>query len=46
MEILKNIGLDWRDRKVISELYMSQTAVVRTNDRKTPPIAVGRGTRQ
>ena len=45
-EILKNIGVDRRDRKLISELYMGQTAVVRTDDGETPPIVVGRGTRQ
>ena len=46
LEILKNIGVDWRDRKLISELYMSQTAIVRTDNGETPPIVVGRGTRQ
>ena len=41
LEILKNIGVDWRDRKLISELYMGQIAVVRADDGETPPIVVG-----
>ena len=30
MEILKSVGVDWRDRRLISGLYMQQTATVRT----------------
>ena len=29
MEILKKNGVDWRDRRIISRLYMHQEAVVR-----------------
>ena len=46
LEIQKNFGVDRRNKKLISELYMGQAAGVRTDDRETPPIVVGRGTRQ
>ena len=29
MKILKSIGVDWRDRRLIKTLYMNQEAVVR-----------------
>ena len=29
LSILKNTGVDWRDRRLISKLYTGQTAVVR-----------------
>ncbi len=28
MEILKCIGVDWRDRRLVTRLYMNQEAVV------------------
>ena len=28
MMVLQSIGVDWRDRRMISELYMNQEAVV------------------
>ena len=28
MEILKRIGVDWRDRRLVTRLYMNQEAVV------------------
>ena len=31
MEILRNIGVDWKDRRLIIALYMGQNAVVRVN---------------
>ena len=45
--MLRDIGVDWRDRKLRSKSYMGQTAVVRTDGWKTLPVAsiVGRGTR-
>ena len=45
-EILKSVGVDWRDRRLISELYMQQTATVRTKDGKSEPAVIGRGVRQ
>jgi len=32
MEILKNIGVNWKDRRLIKELYMNQTARVRIDN--------------
>ena len=29
METLKGLGIDWRDRRMIHQLYMNQNAVVR-----------------
>jgi len=46
MDILHNIGVDWRDRRLISTLYMSQTAAVRLNYELTEPSEVGRGVQQ
>ena len=36
----------WRDRQLIAELYMEQTAVVRINSEVTEPCLIGRGVRQ
>ena len=46
MEILKKIGVDWRERRLIKELYMGQVVAVRTNEGETDLIEIGRGTRQ
>jgi hypothetical protein len=32
IEALKNIKIDWRDRRMMQELYMNQEAVVRVAD--------------
>ena len=29
METLKGLGIDWRERRIIHQLYMNQNAVVR-----------------
>ena len=44
MEILKKIGVDWRERRLIKELYMRQVAAVRTNEGETDLIEIARGT--
>ena len=46
MEILKKIGVDWRVRRLIKELYMGQVVAVKTNEEETDLIEIGRGTRQ
>ena len=46
MEILKRIGVDWRDRRLVINLYMSQEACVRVNGGLSEPGAMGRGVRQ
>ena len=46
MEILKKIGVDWRERRLIKELYMGQVVAVRKTEGETDLIEIGRGTRQ
>ena len=46
MEILKEIEVDWRDRRLIVDLYMRQKAVVRLMDGDSEPGTIGRGVRQ
>ena len=46
MEILKKIGVDWRDRRLIVNLYVNQTAVVRVHEEYTEACEIGRGVRQ
>ena len=42
MEVLKKIGLDWRERKVVWELYSNQTAVIQVgNDLSEPAYIEG-----
>ena len=44
MEILKKIDVDWRERRLIKELYVGQVVAVRTNEGETNLIEIGRGT--
>ena len=46
MEILKDLQVDWRDRRMIMELYMNQEAVIRVADGESEPGVIGRGVRQ
>ena len=46
LKILKNIGVDWRDRRLIKTLYMNQEAVVKVNGDLSEPGEIGRGVRQ
>src|ERR1043165_6393374 len=46
MEALKNIQVDWRDRRMIQALYMNQEAVVKVADGESEPGVIGRGVRQ
>jgi retron-type reverse transcriptase len=46
MQILKETGIDWRERRLISNLYMAQSVKVRLNRRKTRSVKTGRGVRQ
>ena len=46
MEILHDIGVDWRDRRLIAELYMNQSAYVRFDGEFSKPAIIGRGNRQ
>lgn len=46
MEVLTAIQVDWRDKRLIMELYMGQEAVVRVADGESQPAIIGRGVRQ
>jgi len=46
MEILKKLQIDWKDRRLIKELYMRQDAVIRIADGESEPSTIGRGVRQ
>ena len=46
MTALKRIGVDWRDRRLIKNLYTDQRATVRLGNAYSPLCIIGRGTRQ
>lgn len=46
MMILKTIGIDWRDRRLIGNLYMQQKVKVRLDSGDTKSVEIGRGVRQ
>ena len=41
MKILQSIGVDWRDQRMVSELYMNQEAVVRIVGRESDSGIIG-----
>src|SRR2546425_4965 len=45
-EILKSLHIDWRDRRLLQDLYMKQEVVVRTVGGDSDPGVIGRGVRQ
>jgi len=46
MQILKGIGIDWRERRLIGNLYMAQSVKVWLNRGETRSVKIGRGVRQ
>ena len=46
MQILKRTGVDWRERKLISKLYMDQRVKVRLDRGEIRSVQIGRGVRQ
>ena len=46
MEVLESVGVDWRDRRLIYQLYMRQEAIVRVADGESELGIIGRGVRQ
>src|SRR6476469_1507656 len=46
MKVLQSIGVDWRDRRMISELYRNQEAVIRIAGGESDSGIIGRGVRQ
>ena len=43
MKVLKDLGADWRERRLIRALYMGQTATVRIEEGLAGPCTIGRG---
>ena len=46
MQILKRTGIDWRERRLISKLYMDQRVKVRLDREETRSTKIGRAVRQ
>ena len=46
MNILKKTCINWRQRRVIKELYKGQVVAVRKNEGETDLIETGRRTKQ
>jgi hypothetical protein len=46
MEILEKIGIDWRKRRLISNLYMDQSVKVWLDQEVTKSVKIGRGVGQ
>jgi Reverse transcriptase (RNA-dependent DNA polymerase) len=46
LKILRQIGVDWRDRRLILNLYMNQKAVVKIQQEFSEEGEIGRGVRQ
>src|SRR6266853_5658664 len=46
MECLTKLQVDWRDRRLINELYMRQDALIRIAGGESEPGIIGRGVRQ
>ena len=42
MQILKGIGIDWRERRLISKLYMEQSVNIRLDQGETKSVKIGR----
>ena len=45
-EILKDLHVDWKDRRLLKDLYMNQEAVIRVAGGESKPGIIGRGVRQ
>jgi len=46
MQIIKGTGIDWSERRLISNFYMAQSVKVRLNRGETRSVKIGRGVRQ
>jgi hypothetical protein len=46
MQMLKEIGIDWRERRLTSKLCMDQSVKIRLDRGKTRIVKIGRGVRQ
>jgi hypothetical protein len=45
MQILKGTGIDWRERRLISKLYMEQSVKIRLDQGEMRSVKIGRGVR-
>ena len=43
--MLRNIGVHWRERRLIHNLYMGQRVKLRVNQEETDSVQIGRGVR-
>ena len=43
LEMLRKIGLNWRERRIIRNLYMGQRVKLRLNQGETDSVKIGRG---
>jgi hypothetical protein len=46
MQILKENGIDWRERRLISKLFMEQSIKILLDQGETMSVKTGRGVRQ
>jgi hypothetical protein len=46
MQILKGTGIDWRERILITKLYMEQSVELRLDQGETRSVKIGRGVRK
>ena len=46
LEILRNIGVNWREGRLIRNLYMGQIVKLRLNQGETDSVKIGRVVRQ
>ena len=44
--MLRNIGVNWRERQLIRNLYTGQRVTLRLNKREIYSVKIGRGVRQ
>ena len=45
-EILKSLHVDWKDRRLLQDLYMRKEVVIRIANEILDPGTIGRGVRQ
>jgi hypothetical protein len=46
MQILKETDIEWRERRLISKLYMDQSVKIKLDQGETRSVKTGRGVRQ
>lgn len=45
MDVLRKLGIDWKNRRLIKNLYLNQEVPMRTDDMESEPAIIGRGVR-